>query len=78
MQSYIIKGAKVYLEQNFEYRDIVVINGVIKVVAEDIKLSQYNLPQLEFLSSDYIIPGFIDIHIHGSKGADVWMQMLVR
>ena len=71
MQSYIIKGAKVYLEQNFEYRDIVVINGVIKVVAEDIKLSQYNLPQLEFLSSDYIIPGFIDIHIHGSKGADV-------
>ncbi|QIV96140.1 N-acetylglucosamine 6-phosphate deacetylase [Allofrancisella inopinata] len=71
MQSYILKGAKIYNDRAFEYKDIVVRNNVIETIAEDIKQSNYNLPVLQLLASDFVIPGFIDIHIHGSKGADV-------
>ncbi|AJC49138.1 N-acetylglucosamine-6-phosphate deacetylase [Allofrancisella guangzhouensis] len=71
MQSYIIKGAKIYNDIAFEYKDIVVRNNVIETIAEDIKQSNYNLPMVQLLASDYVIPGFIDIHLHGSKGADV-------
>lgn len=35
------------------------------------KAATFNLPIIELSSDDYVIPGFIDIHIHGSKGADV-------
>ncbi len=33
--------------------------------------SEYNLPVIELKNDDFVIPGFIDIHIHGSQGADV-------
>jgi N-acetylglucosamine-6-phosphate deacetylase len=71
MQSYIIKGAKIYGDKEFKFKDIVVKNGVIDTVCDDAKESDYNLPSIKLSESDYIIPGFIDIHIHGSQGADV-------
>lgn len=71
MQSYIIKSAKIYGENDFQYKDIVVKNNVISNVVDDAKAIDYNLPVIELNSDDYIVPGFIDIHIHGSKGADV-------
>ncbi len=71
MQSYIIKGAKIYAQNGFEHKDIVIKNNVISAIDEDIKVAEYNLPVIELSSDDYVIPGFIDIHIHGSMGADV-------
>jgi N-acetylglucosamine-6-phosphate deacetylase len=71
MQSYIIKSAKIYGDKKFESKDIVVKDGVIYAVYDDVKDSDYNLPSIRLNYSDYVIPGFIDIHIHGSQGADV-------
>lgn len=71
MQSYIIKGAKIYAHNGFEHKDIVIKNNVISAIDEDIKASEYDLPIIELSSDDYVIPGFIDIHIHGSRGADI-------
>lgn len=71
MQSYILKGAKVCFDTEIKHSDILVKNGVIELVQEDIKKDLYNLPVIELSGDDYILPGFIDIHIHGSNGADV-------
>lgn len=71
MQSYILKGAKIYGDNDFKHQDIVVENGVIQAICDDAKEGKYNLPSIELNQDDYIIPGFIDIHIHGSQGADV-------
>ena len=71
MQSYILKGAKIYSDNDFKHQDIVVKNGVILAICDDAKESEYNLPSIVLSQDDYIIPGFIDIHIHGSQGADV-------
>ncbi|MFC4891759.1 N-acetylglucosamine-6-phosphate deacetylase [Pseudofrancisella aestuarii] len=71
MQSYILKGAKVCFDTEIKHSDILVKNGVIELVQEDIKKDLYNLPVIELSNDDYVLPGFIDIHIHGSNGADV-------
>ncbi|AIT08570.1 N-acetylglucosamine-6-phosphate deacetylase [Candidatus Francisella endociliophora] len=71
MQSYILKSAKIYGENDFEYKDIVVKDKKIFAIKEDVKAEDFNLPVIELSSDDYVIPGFLDIHIHGSKGADV-------
>ena len=71
MQSYILKGANIYGDNEFEYKDIVVKNGIIQEICDEAKESEYNLPSIQLGKNDFIIPGFIDIHIHGSHGADV-------
>ncbi|GAB4221848.1 MAG: N-acetylglucosamine-6-phosphate deacetylase [Francisella sp.] len=71
MQSYILKGGKVYGQNGFEYKDVIVKDNVISDIVADAKSSIFNLPVINIGSDDYVIPGFIDIHIHGSKGADV-------
>ena len=71
MQSYIIKDAKIYDENDFKRQDIVVKDNVIHAICDNVKEGEYNLPSIELSQDDYIIPGFIDIHIHGSQGADV-------
>jgi N-acetylglucosamine-6-phosphate deacetylase len=69
MQSYILKGAKVCLNNEIRQTSIVVKDKQILNITDDI--NTYSLPIIECSSDDYILPGFIDIHIHGSKGADV-------
>ncbi|ABI82716.1 N-acetylglucosamine-6-phosphate deacetylase [Francisella tularensis] len=71
MQSYILKGGKIYSQNDFEAKDIVVKDNVISDIVDDAKPAAFNLPIIELSGDDYVIPGFIDIHIHGSKGADV-------
>jgi N-acetylglucosamine-6-phosphate deacetylase len=71
MQSYILKGAKIYGDNEFQYKDIVVKNGIIKAICDEAKEVEYNLPSIQLNQDDFVIPGFIDIHIHGSQGADV-------
>ncbi len=71
MQSYILKGAKIYGDNKFEYRYIVVKNCIIKAICDEAKEVEYNLPSMELNQDDFVIPGFIDIHVHGSQGADV-------
>ena len=68
----IIKGPKIYTEQGIiEHGSLFVENGIIKDI---VKNSSKDLNPSEILSfpSDYcIIPGMIDIHIHGTKGSDI-------
>ncbi|MED7819112.1 MULTISPECIES: N-acetylglucosamine-6-phosphate deacetylase [unclassified Francisella] len=71
MQSYILKDARIYSDEGFENKDIVVKNNVIHAVVKQVKVTEFNLPVINLTSDDFVLPGFIDIHIHGSKGADV-------
>ncbi|MDE4992409.1 N-acetylglucosamine-6-phosphate deacetylase, partial [Francisella tularensis subsp. holarctica] len=71
MQSYILKGGKNYSQIDFEAKDIVVKDNDISDIVDDAKPAAFNLPIIELSGDDDVIPGFIDIHIHGSKGADV-------
>lgn len=71
MQSYILTGAKIYGDNGFSHKDIIIKNGVIQDVCDKAKESGYNLPSIKLNQDDFVIPGFIDIHIHGSQGADV-------
>ena len=71
MQSYILKGAKIYGDNDFKYQDIIVKNSVIHAICDNAKEDEYNLPSIKLSQDDFVIPGFIDIHIHGSQGADV-------
>lgn len=50
--------------------EIVVIDGRIAAIG-DCAGDYRDLPIVRYAASDYIIPGFIDIHVHGSHGADV-------
>ncbi|ASG67825.1 N-acetylglucosamine-6-phosphate deacetylase [Francisella halioticida] len=71
MQSYILKDAKIYVETGFENKDIVVKNNIISDIVDQAKATELRLPVISLNSDDFVIPGFIDVHIHGSKGADV-------
>ncbi|MDE4951245.1 N-acetylglucosamine-6-phosphate deacetylase, partial [Francisella tularensis subsp. holarctica] len=71
MQSYILTGGKIYSLNDFEAKDIVVKDNVISDIVDDAKQAAFNLPIIELSGDDYVLPGCIDIHIHGSIGADV-------
>ncbi|MDE5016655.1 N-acetylglucosamine-6-phosphate deacetylase, partial [Francisella tularensis subsp. holarctica] len=58
-------------QNDFEAKDIVVKDNVISDIGDDAMPAAFNLPIIDLSGDDYVIPGFIDIHIHGSKGADV-------
>lgn len=62
----IING-KLYYNQSFVENKVVVfdekIKGILDVVPENVDVMD--------AKGQYILPGFIDIHVHGCKGADV-------
>jgi N-acetylglucosamine-6-phosphate deacetylase len=72
-KSFIISGLQIFAE------DRIYQNGYIKVVDEKIAEigdsfqleEQSSVPEINFSSEDVLLPGFIDIHIHGAGGFDV-------
>ncbi len=65
----VIKGAKIILEDKIlSGHAIVFSDTIVKIVPEEI-LKDEKMKVIHF--NGYIAPGFIDIHIHGSMGADV-------
>ena len=61
------KNVLIYVEnEGFVKTSIGVDDGIIKAIGNDLDVIQYaNLP-----SDAFVVPGFIDQHIHGAKGSD--------
>ncbi|WP_116964108.1 N-acetylglucosamine-6-phosphate deacetylase [Fastidiosibacter lacustris] len=70
MQSYRISGAKIVTKSEIIEGELVVEYGKIVSFGEINTRFKY-LPKVNYHASDIIMPGFIDIHIHGSNGCDV-------
>jgi N-acetylglucosamine-6-phosphate deacetylase len=68
MNTQIIKGPKIYAENAvLENSAIEILNGKITNIGREFSATS-NI--LEFPSNWHLIPGMIDMHIHGAAGAD--------
>jgi N-acetylglucosamine-6-phosphate deacetylase len=73
MDSYVLVGANVCLENKVVPESIIVVeSGVIKHIMKEefypLK-GRYNIINLP--SDSFVVPGFIDVHIHGANGSDI-------
>lgn len=69
----IFSGMQILIDHRWEINKAVVIeNGFIKAIIA-VDMIQHHLPasRYEFSAQDYLIPGLIDLHIHGAHGKDV-------
>ena len=69
----IFSGMQVLIDQHWEVdKAIVVEGGMIKAIVP-MTMVKNHLPAkcYEFSERDYLIPGLIDLHIHGANGHDV-------
>lgn len=74
MSTFLIKGLTVYEEaKKFENGYVYVKDGMIEEVGDVNCLKRFEEGMLHYdFSSDFrLVPGFIEIHIHGANGADV-------
>ena len=68
----VLIGAKVLTEQGLLDDYVVVFDEVIHAVEpHSVYASRRDGSYEEIYVDGYVVPGFIDIHIHGSKGCDV-------
>ena len=71
-QTKIIHGKKILVAQNWQDKAVVVQDGAITALIAPEQMQTYLPAQILELSEDqYLVPGFIDIHIHGAAGNDV-------
>jgi N-acetylglucosamine-6-phosphate deacetylase len=73
-KEFVIKGLKVYAENQIYENGYVKVKGqqIVEVGSCD-SLYASNIPDslFEFNSTYSLVPGFIDVHIHGAGGADM-------
>lgn len=71
MKELLLKNAKIVLKDRIIEGDILVVDGIIKDISEK-KSNEVCSSETKSINLDgkYVVPGFIDIHIHGSNGAD--------
>lgn len=70
---FLFTGLKICEENGIlKSHSILIENGKIKrIFRANEKLKDKNIEILHFPPSCHLIPGFIDMHIHGTKGADI-------
>ncbi|MBN2689787.1 MAG: N-acetylglucosamine-6-phosphate deacetylase [Gammaproteobacteria bacterium] len=73
MKQLIIKGPKVYAEDKIlNNADILIEESIIKKIGKiNSNQNTEKINILEFPNNYHLVPGFIDMHIHGAAGADV-------
>jgi N-acetylglucosamine-6-phosphate deacetylase len=70
---FLIDGAKICTKNKFIKGGVYIENGIIKEILDRDTLNNYNNSNIEKieLSEHYtLLPGFIDIHVHGLMGVD--------
>lgn len=68
--NYVLKGASIVGEtQSYDKGFLKVEDGIITEVTEQ-EIETHRHDKSIDLSGCYVVPGFIDVHIHGSHGAD--------
>lgn len=68
MGKIVLKNAKIVLPNRIAQGTVVVCDGKIKQIHKENILSG---PEGIDLEGKYIVPGFVDVHIHGAAGSDV-------
>ncbi|MEZ7172225.1 N-acetylglucosamine-6-phosphate deacetylase [Sporosarcina sp. OR05] len=68
----LLKGAQLYVNGKFEANGYVKVEGdkIVDLGIWDESFHDNRYQVFELMSNDKIIPGFIDIHIHGAADAD--------
>lgn len=67
----LLKNGEVFREDgNFEKTDVRVANGIIEALGDSAPVFGNDAYESIDVSDKYIIPGLIDIHLHGSGGSD--------
>ena len=73
MKELLLKNAKIVLEDRVIEGDILTAGGIIRDIIEkgsSVKPEALEVKNSIDLDGKYVVPGFIDVHIHGSNGAD--------
>jgi len=73
MVSLILTGLKIYAEDGILPDAAVVIeNGLIQSIDVAMQVQQTAADEVLSFSADcHLVPGFIDLHVHGANGSDV-------
>lgn len=68
MERLVLKNGRLVLEDKIICGSIVLENGKIKEIVEGNKELEGKVVDLK---NNYVVPGFVDVHIHGADGVDV-------
>ncbi len=64
----IIRNAQVFLENRFQNIEVRIHNGKIHEIGTALSAGLYE--EVLDLNGDYLLPGFVDVHIHAFAGYD--------
>jgi N-acetylglucosamine-6-phosphate deacetylase len=69
----IFSGMQILTDQRWEKDQAVIVEGSLIKAIIPVDMIKHHLParRREFSSDCYLIPGLIDLHVHGAKGCDV-------
>lgn len=73
MKELLLKNAKIVLKDRVIEGDILTADGIIRDIIDrksPVKAETLEVENSIDLDGKYVVPGFIDVHIHGSNGAD--------
>lgn len=73
MKELLLKNAKIVLKDKVIEGDILTADGIIRDITDrksPVKAETLEVENSIDLDGKYVVPGFIDVHIHGSNGAD--------
>ena len=73
MKELLLKNAKIVLKDRVIEGDILTADGIIRDIIDrksPVKAETLEIKNSIDLNGKYVVPGFIDVHIHGSNGAD--------
>lgn len=69
----IFFGMNILINKSWEKDQAVIVEGGVIQAIIPVGMIKHHLPAIkyEFAEDDYLVPGFIDMHIHGAGGFDV-------
>lgn len=71
MESLVLKNGKIVLEDRVIDGSVLVQDGIITKIVEDKYKEELAGDKVVNLEGKIVIPGFVDVHIHGCDGADL-------
>ncbi|MGE4272660.1 MAG: beta-aspartyl-peptidase [Desulfitobacterium sp.] len=60
----LIKNANIFAPEPLETHDLLVVGNQIAAIGNDLSLPSYSNGQVYDLQGNYLVPGFIDAHVH--------------
>ncbi|HHY28637.1 MAG TPA: beta-aspartyl-peptidase, partial [Desulfitobacterium dehalogenans] len=60
----LIKNAKIFAPELLQERDLLLVGNRIAALGDDLSLPPYANGEIYDLNGHYLVPGFIDAHVH--------------